>query len=182
MSATSRANSIADGSHIERFATLCGVNMDDPILDPTKPEFDMYMWARMFIKLAKEDGMAMRQAGFIFKNLNVSGSGNALQLQKVVTDPLLFPFRLGEYFSFDKGSKEKKKTILRDFEGNVCAGEMLIVLGRPGSGCSTFLKSICGETHGLKVAEGTDIRYNGKPPAIHNILDTNILQVFHRRP
>ncbi|PVH92147.1 hypothetical protein DM02DRAFT_544241 [Periconia macrospinosa] len=162
MSARSRANSIADGSHIERFATLGGIDMNNPVLDPTKPEFDMYIWARMFIELAKEEGMAMRQAGFTFKNLSVSGSGNALQLQKVVTDPLLFPFRLGEYFNFDKSSKNKK-AILLDFIGNVRAGEMLIVLGRPGSGCSTFLKTICGERHGLKVVEGTDICYNGIP-------------------
>jgi energy-coupling factor transporter ATP-binding protein EcfA2 len=32
--------------------------------------------------------------------------------------------------------------ILRDFDGLVKSGEMLVVLGRPGSGCSTFLKTI----------------------------------------
>lgn len=157
-SARSRANSLADGSQIQRLDTLAGVNLGDPVLDPTKPEFDMYKWARMFVKLAKEEGMSIRQAGFTFKNLNVSGSGNALQLQQDVTDPLMLPFRLGEYFSFNKESERK---ILRDFEGTVGPGEMLIVLGRPGSGCSTFLKTICGETHGLKLAEGSDISYSG---------------------
>src|SRR4029434_10916983 len=41
------------------------------------------------------------------------------------------------------------------------SGELLAVLGRPGSGCSTFLKSICGELHGLTLGEKTNIHYNG---------------------
>jgi ABC-type multidrug transport system ATPase subunit len=28
---------------------------------------------------------------------------------------------------------------------------MLLVLGRPGSGCSTFLKTLSGDTHGFHV-------------------------------
>ena len=155
----SREPSRADGSQIERQDTLAGVNVDDPVLDPSKPEFDVYKWARMFTKLAKEEGMTEKQLGFTFKNLNVSGAGKELQLQKDVSDALMLPFRLGEYLSLGKGTEKK---ILRDFEGHVGAGEMLIVLGRPGSGCSTFLKSICGETHGLKVIEGSEITYSGK--------------------
>ena len=46
-------------------------------------------------------------------------------------------------------------------EGTIGAGELLIVLGRPGSGCSTFLKTICGETHGLNVNDGSVIHYDG---------------------
>ena len=40
---------------------------------------------------------------------------------------------------------------------------MLIVLGRPGSGCSTFLKSICGELAGLNMDEKSVVHYNGIP-------------------
>jgi ABC-type multidrug transport system ATPase subunit/ABC-type multidrug transport system permease subunit len=156
----SRIQSRADGADIERLDTLAGLDVADPVFDPTRPEFDMYKWARMFVKMAKEEDITITQSGFTFKNLNVSGSGNALQLQKDVTDALMLPFRLNEYFSF--GSHNEKK-ILRDFEGHVGTGEMLIVLGRPGSGCSTFLKTICGETHGLKVNEGSEITYNGIP-------------------
>jgi ATP-binding cassette subfamily G (WHITE) protein 2 (PDR) len=41
------------------------------------------------------------------------------------------------------------------------SGEMLIVLGRPGSGCSTLLKTMTGEMHGLQVDEQSTIHYNG---------------------
>jgi ATP-binding cassette, subfamily G (WHITE), member 2, PDR len=40
--------------------------------------------------------------------------------------------------------------------------EMLVVLGRPGSGCSTLLKTIAGETHGLNITESSHINYQGK--------------------
>lgn len=39
-------------------------------------------------------------------------------------------------------------------------GEMLLVLGRPGSGCSTFLKAIGNQTYGYESVEG-DVRYGG---------------------
>ncbi|KAH7060373.1 hypothetical protein B0J12DRAFT_565740, partial [Macrophomina phaseolina] len=41
--------------------------------------------------------------------------------------------------------------ILHHFEGFVEAGEMLVVLGPPGSGCSTLLKTISGETYGFNI-------------------------------
>jgi ABC-type multidrug transport system ATPase subunit len=37
---------------------------------------------------------------------------------------------------------------------------MLLVLGRPGSGCSTFLKAIGNQTYGYESVEG-DVRYGG---------------------
>jgi len=35
------------------------------------------------------------------------------------------------------------------------------VLGRPGSGCSTFLKTICGELSGLDLDDSSVVEYNG---------------------
>ncbi|KAJ3480239.1 hypothetical protein NLG97_g8116 [Lecanicillium saksenae] len=71
---------------------------------------------------------------------------------------LMAPLRLGDHFSF--GKKEHKQ-ILHNFNGILKPGELLVVLGRPGSGCSTMLKSICGELHGLKLSDDTHIHYNG---------------------
>ena len=51
--------------------------------------------------------------------------------------------------------------ILNNFEGLVKAGEMLVVLGSPGSGCSTLLRCLSGETHGLKIGERSQINYQG---------------------
>jgi ATP-binding cassette subfamily G (WHITE) protein 2 (PDR) len=52
--------------------------------------------------------------------------------------------------------------ILQNFEGIVRAGEMLVVLGPPGSGCTTFLKTISGETHGFHIDKESYLNYQGK--------------------
>lgn len=145
-------------SELDRQDTLAGVDDDDPRLDPSKPEFDIYVWARAFMQAMDEEQIKSRRAGFTFKNLEVTGSGAAINLQKDFASAFMTPFRLGEYFSF--GSKPEKK-ILKNFNGLVKSGEMLVVLGRPGSGCSTFLKTICGELTGLKLDENSVIHYNG---------------------
>lgn len=43
---------------------------------------------------------------------------------------------------------------------------MLVVLGPPGSGCSTFLKTIAGETHGFFVDESSYLNYQGISPEL----------------
>lgn len=57
-----------------------------------------------------------------------------------------------------------KVQILRDVDGIVRPGEMLLVLGRPGSGCSTLLKTIAGDIRGFHIDEKTDISYQGTVP------------------
>lgn len=51
-------------------------------------------------------------------------------------------------------------SILQSFDGLVLPGEMLLVLGRPGSGCSTFLKTLAGDTHGFQIRDRAIVRYN----------------------
>lgn len=58
--------------------------------------------------------------------------------------------------------KPPLRKIIRDMTGLVKSGEMLLVLGRPGSGCTTFLKTISGEIDQLKSVEGS-ILYDGVP-------------------
>jgi ATP-binding cassette, subfamily G (WHITE), member 2, PDR len=143
---------------LERKDTIAGMEYGDPKFNPESPEFDFYLWARKFIRMIEQEGIKHRRAGFTFKNLNVSGSGAALQLQQNVASLLMAPLRAREYFGH-----APEKQILRNFNGSVRSGEMLIVLGRPGSGCSTFLKSICGELAGLDMDAKSVIHYDGIP-------------------
>ncbi|KAI9167952.1 ABC multidrug transporter C [Paramyrothecium foliicola] len=55
----------------------------------------------------------------------------------------------------------KKVQILHDFSGLARPGEMILVLGRPGSGCSSLLKVLSGKAHGIEVGEQTTINYAG---------------------
>ncbi|KAH8589598.1 ATP-binding cassette transporter [Bisporella sp. PMI_857] len=64
------------------------------------------------------------------------------------------------------GSKETKvasspqRQILKNLNGLVKPGEMVLVLGRPGSGCSTFLKIMANSTSEYSKISG-DISYGG---------------------
>lgn len=144
-----------------RGAGLHTIVEDDPALDPTRKEFDPYEWARTKLNLLDEEGVLRKHAGVVFKNLNVSGSGAALQLQEVVSSALLAPFRPASYRDIIHSAP--KRQILHDFDGVLRSGEMLMVLGRPGSGCSTFQKTICGELHGLNLHPDSVMHYNGIP-------------------
>jgi hypothetical protein len=134
--------------------------MDDPRVDPLHEAFDLPKFLKMFRHQLENEGIHMRKIGMVYKNLNIFGSGAALQLQQTVADFVLAPLRIGEWFS---GGKKAHKQILRNFDGVIRSGEMLIVLGRPGSGCSTLLKTMCGELHGLDMDKNSAVHYNGIP-------------------
>jgi ABC-type multidrug transport system fused ATPase/permease subunit len=139
---------------------LSEIDEYDEALDPQKPAFDLEKWLHRFLNQLRDQGMTSRSTGVSFRNLNVYGSGSALRLQNTVASILMAPLRLGELLRMGRGPK---KQILRNFDGKVREGELLIVLGRPGSGCSTFLKTLCGELHGLNMSEQSDINFNGIP-------------------
>lgn len=46
--------------------------------------------------------------------------------------------------------------------GVIQSGEMLLVLGSPGSGCTTFLNAIAGETYGMSIGNESKLNYHGR--------------------
>lgn len=148
----------AGGRKLSRHSTL--YDTQDPVLDPQSKTFDASKWLRHFVRGMNAEGTRSKKTGVALRDLSVSGARKGLQLQTTVADVLLSPLRVGEMF----GSAGKEpKNILHRFDGLVRGGELLVVLGRPGSGCSTFLKSITGELHGLDVGEGSVVHYDGIP-------------------
>ncbi|KAJ7723194.1 hypothetical protein DFH07DRAFT_715902, partial [Mycena maculata] len=70
--------------------------------------------------------------------------------------------------------------ILRDADGLLKSGELLVVLGRPGSGCSTFLKRISAPHTGLTVEATSDIQYQGILREImHNDFRGEVIYVYN---
>ncbi|KAK4183175.1 putative ATP-binding cassette transporter [Podospora australis] len=130
---------------------------DDPALDPNSEQFEVTKWVQHFVSEIREQGHKPTKLGVSFRSLDVYGSGSALQLQSTVDSVLLSPLRLGQALKH----KKQPKHILHGFNGLLQSGELLAVLGRPGSGCSTLLKSLCGELHGLDLGKETVIHYNG---------------------
>lgn len=129
-------------------------------LDPNGENFNARAWTKAMLNLQLEDQNAgpMRTAGVSFKNLNVHGFGSDTDYQKSVSNVWLEGAGMVRKLMGDKG---RKIDILQNLDGVVEAGEMLVVLGPPGSGCSTFLKTITGETHGFFVDESSALNYQG---------------------
>ncbi|KAF1845157.1 uncharacterized protein K460DRAFT_394877 [Cucurbitaria berberidis CBS 394.84] len=105
-----------------------------------------------------------RHQGVIFKNLTVKGMGLGAALQPSVGDFFLDPVRLIQNL-FAKGPRKAAgkppiRTILDDFSGSIKGGEMCLILGRPGAGCSTFLKVIGNQRFGFEEITG-DVTYGG---------------------
>lgn len=141
------------------------LNEDDPVLDPSAKEFDLRKYLTKVLRDFSREGINSSHAGIVFKDLTVSGSGAALQFQSTVASMMSLPSQVKDLW---RERKSPAKSILHDFNGTVKSGELLLVLGRPGAGCSTFLKSLCGELHGLTLDDKSVIHYNGKLPQLYS--------------
>ena len=140
----------------------------DPSLNPNSPQFRPESWVRTLIGIQSRDPerYPQRVAGISYKNLNVHGFGSLTDYQKTFGN---YPLSLLGMFNKITGRGQRKIQILRDFEGLVRSGEMLVVLGRPGSGCSTLLKTMSGRTFGFFIDKESDINYQGVPKeTMHN--------------
>ncbi|KAK0122463.1 hypothetical protein ONS95_010695 [Cadophora gregata] len=131
-------------------------------LDPKSPKFDARAWVDELIRLDENDPRIppLRTLGIAFKSLSVSGQSTDAEYQKIVAGVFLSAASKAKSLFRHNGSASQKQ-ILRDFEGVIDKGEMLLVLGPPGSGCSTFLKTLAGETAGLRVSSDAEINFRG---------------------
>jgi ABC-type multidrug transport system ATPase subunit/ABC-type multidrug transport system permease subunit len=109
-----------------------------------------------------------RHSGVIFRNLTVRGVGLGSSLQPTVGDFFLgLPRKLGKLFTQGPKAAMAKppvRDLISNFDGCVRPGELLLVLGRPGAGCSTFLKTFCNQRAGFESVEG-EVTYGGTDAA-----------------
>ncbi|OTB00441.1 hypothetical protein M426DRAFT_267684 [Hypoxylon sp. CI-4A] len=115
-----------------------------------------------------EDGSDKR-VGVVYKSLTVKGVQNTSSFVRTLPDAIIGTFGPDLYHILSKyvpalrfGRKQPTRTLINDFTGCVRDGEMMLVLGRPGSGCSTFLKAVSNNTESFAAVEG-DISYGGIP-------------------
>lgn len=135
---------------------------EDSPLNPNGPNFKPRAWVKSMLKLRQSDQgekNPMRTSGVAFKNLHVFGYGQGTDYQKSVGN--VFFEAVGMAKQVLGMSKPRRIDILHECEGLLNAGEMLVVLGPPGSGCSTFLKTLTGETHGFYIDDNSYLNYQG---------------------
>ncbi|KAI4230807.1 MAG: hypothetical protein LQ349_006013 [Xanthoria aureola] len=141
-----------------------GSEMSPAVTQEEQAEIERLM-SRMFgaNRRAQSEEEKTRHVGLVFKNLTVKGMGLGAALQPTLSDPFLgLPRLLSKLFTKGKSASGKPpvRTILNDFTGCVKPGEMLLVLGRPGAGCSTFLKVLSNQRFGYESIKG-DVTYGG---------------------
>lgn len=153
-----REYSHASGVHGQNPFT---VHSDDPNspLNPSSDKFSARAWAKAIYEMVSHEGSSFRTSGLAFQNLNVFGFGAGTDYQKDVANVWLdVSESIRGLFG---GKRQRRIDILRQFDGVVNPGEMLVVLGPPGSGCSTFLKTIAGEMNGIHVEDSAYLNYQG---------------------
>lgn len=126
------------------------------------------LMSRMFGHARQEHGQEerMRHSGVIFRDLTVKGVGLGASLQPTVGDIFLgLPRTIRNFIKGGRKAAQAKppvRELISHFNGCVRPGELLLVLGRPGAGCSTFLKAFCNQRYGFKAVEG-NVTYGGTP-------------------
>lgn len=119
------------------------------------------------------DGKSMKQVGVLYKNLSVQGAGSTSSFVRTVPDAVIGTFGpdlykiLCRFIPFLRPKGQPTRTLINDFTGCVRSGEMMLVLGRPGSGCSTFLKAVSNNRDGYAGMSG-EVSYGGIPAAEQN--------------
>ena len=100
-----------------------------------------------------QSGLPPRELGVTWKNLTVKG----ISSDAAIHENVLSQFNIPKIASENK-RKAPLKTILDSVHGCVKPGEMLLVLGRPGSGCTTLLSMLANKRKGYASVEG-DVHY-----------------------
>ncbi|KAJ5683536.1 ABC multidrug transporter atrF [Penicillium macrosclerotiorum] len=98
-------------------------------------------------------GFKRQELGVTWQNLNV----DVISSEAAVNENVLSQFNIPQHIK-ESRNKPPLRTILKNSHGCVKPGEMLLVLGRPGSGCTTLLKLLANRRGGFKAIEG-DVRF-----------------------
>lgn len=154
--------------------THFGRNDPNSPLNPSSTNFDPRAWTANLAKLKTEQGQGFRHVGLCFQDLSVFGYHTPADFQKTVANIWLALPGIVTRKLLPKSitSAQMRVDILHDFSGLIRPGEMCVVLGPPGSGCSTFLKTISGDRDGFEVDKKSYFNY-------HGITDTE-LHTAHR--
>ncbi|KAI1147010.1 ABC-2 type transporter [Nemania diffusa] len=119
-------------------------------------EFDLEQVLRGGLDAEREAGIKPKHIGVYWDGLTVKGMGGMTNYVQTFPDAFV---NFVDYWTPLKnllgwGEKGVEATLLDNFKGVVNPGEMVLVLGRPGSGCTTFLKSIANQRWGYTGVTG----------------------------
>ncbi|KAM0191029.1 hypothetical protein ACHAPI_009093 [Fusarium lateritium] len=118
--------------------------------------FDLEAALRGGLDREKEAGIKSKHIGVYWDDLTVRGYGGMSNFVPTFPDAFIgfFDVISPVISMFGLGPKPPQVALLDKFRGVVKPGEMVLVLGKPGSGCTTFLKTIANQRYGYTAVEG----------------------------
>ncbi|KAL1918569.1 uncharacterized protein VTP21DRAFT_2591 [Calcarisporiella thermophila] len=125
-------------------------------------EFDLRDYFESGVRASDEHGIRRQKMGVVFRNLTVVGRG--ADASNILTNltPFVELVKLFNPFNWFKANNGTVFDILHNVTGYCPDGEMLLVLGRPGAGCTSFLRAIANIRKDFLDVKG-DIHYGGIP-------------------
>ncbi|KAF3985654.1 hypothetical protein FT663_04945 [Candidozyma haemuli var. vulneris] len=138
----------------------------DPRLDPNSDSFDSKFWVKNMHQLACADPDYYKPSslGVVYKNLRAYGQAADADYQANFGNAV---YKTVSQFIQNRSSGHRERTrfdILKPMDGIIEPGSVTVVLGRPGAGCSTFLKSLAAQTHGFHIDKDSVVSYDGLSP------------------
>ncbi|KAK3950972.1 ABC-2 type transporter-domain-containing protein [Pseudoneurospora amorphoporcata] len=123
-------------------------------------QYDLEAALRGDLEAEREAGIRPKHIGVYWDGLTVKGIASSTNFVKT------FPNAFIDFFDvvsplvnmLGLGKKMPEATLLHSFRGVCKPGEMVLVLGKPGSGCTTFLKNIVNQRDGFTSVTG-DVKY-----------------------
>lgn len=103
-------------------------------------------------------GFKKQELGVTWQDLSVQVMSSEAAVNETVLSQFNVPVKIKE-----SRQKPPLRTILNNSHGCVNPGEMLLVLGRPGAGCTTLLKMLANRRGGYKSVKG-DVRFGSMQP------------------
>ncbi|ORX75152.1 ABC transporter G family protein [Basidiobolus meristosporus CBS 931.73] len=130
---------------------------------PQGDDFDFKDYLESGVRAADANGVRRQHMGITFRNLTIVGEGSDASVILTLLSPIravgkmLNPMRW-----FGKISKVTQFDIIHNVTGYCPEGEMLLVLGRPGAGCSSLLRVLANSRQGFLDVVG-EVNYGGIP-------------------
>ncbi len=127
-----------------------------PASEGTLEQFDLEAVLRGDLDAEREAGIRPKHIGVYWTGLTVKGMGGQTNYVKTFPDAFVdfFDFITPMRKMLGFGKKGVEATLLDDFKGVCKPGEMILVLGKPGSGCTTFLRTIANQRYGYTGVAG----------------------------
>ncbi|CAR26648.1 ZYRO0B14762p [Zygosaccharomyces rouxii] len=116
---------------------------------------------RHFVKDANSQNIDFRKTGVTMEDVSATGIDTTSLEGSTFADLVLLPYTIVR--AIYKKRHQRMRKILQNINVLAKPGEMILVLGRPGSGCSSFLKTAAGVTDQFAGGVDGEILYDGIP-------------------